>query len=332
MSKLLIAVGLLGAIGCTPKSASDAPASPTTTIEETSTTVEAEKEVSAAATPATPSAAAKVAPPPSELCAQIEPGDLNDPVAITNLQFHRPMPIPFDFDSFNDDEEPFEHLIGCLTNQSATAIAGVELVLNFAYEQGSGFAVTMVDFPGDYIAPGQTVPFRHQAELDPEITALTVAEVTTLEPMPGYEEYAFQPLETFATAIAVVHVPAKAPAGEPSEAICTEVEPAPSEQPIALSSLQIYELPKDPYDFDEYRESVLIGCVTNQSAEAIDGFSMTYSSDRQNFAFSTILMPEDKLAPGATLPFKKFGEILPDTDVLFVHQMGGVEFDITVNR
>ncbi|MEM7648421.1 MAG: hypothetical protein AAF283_04545 [Cyanobacteria bacterium P01_A01_bin.70] len=295
-------------------------------------TVETENDVAAAATPATPTAAAKVAPPPSELCAQVEPGNLDYPVAITNLQFHRPSLIPFEFDAMDDDDKPTEHLIGCLTNQTEQEITGVQLGLTFDSQDGSGFAMAMIDFPGKVIAPGQTVPFKHRSELYPDMIQLTLSEVITLEPMPGFEDTAFQPLDQLQPDITIAYVPAKARSGESMEGFCEKGDRPSSEALIAVSNLQIYDLPKDTYDFREQPVSILVGCITNLSADPLENLGVSYGGQYADFGAATIELPVDAIQPGETVPFRKYGELSAGTTALYVQSIGDLEITSIVTR
>lgn len=270
----------------------------------------------------------KVAPSPNDLCAEIAAADAQQPITLSNLQFHRPIPIPFEF----DEEIDADHLIGCITNNAEQPINGVELTLTFEVEGGSGFAVAMVEFPGESIAPGQTVPFKHSSELDFDTTEVTVKKAVTLEPMTGYEEYAFQAVDEFETQQTVVYVPAKSPPGESVDAFCEGAAAAKTDQLLEVNRVEIYTLPRDPYDFREEQEVALVGCVTNHSDEPIEGLGMSFSTNESNFAVASVLIPGDAIQPGQTVPFRKFGELSEDTKLFTIHSMNSVEMNISVNR
>lgn len=271
----------------------------------------------------------QVAPEPSVLCEQVELSEPNQPIILSNLQFHRPAPIPFEFEA----TDAAEHLIGCVTNQTEAAITGVEIAITFELERGdSGVAVAQVDFPGEQIGPGQTVPFKHRSELDSDLIELTVEKVTTLQPRPGFEEYAYVPVDVVEPQIEIVHRPAQAPPLTETDHLCQDIEPPQSNAAIAVTNWQIYEVPQDLYDFREESDALLVGCVTNLSDRPLDGLSMAYSTETQSNAFATVLLPESALQPNQTLPFKKLGEVLPETQIIVVHRLGGVPMDVSIGR
>lgn len=322
---------ILSTVSCT---AGDSPQEMPDSTDTPSVNSSADNEQIAAGEPTAPhnSVEAKVAPSPTDLCADLEPRDSPPPIALTNLQFHRPSPIPFEFDAMDDADEPVEHLIGCLTNQTEGEITGVQLGLTFDSQDGSGFAMAMIDFPGKVIAPGQTVPFKHRSELYPDMIQLTLSEVITLEPMPGFEDTAFQPLDQFQPDITIAYVPAKALSGDSMEGFCEKGDRPPSEAPIAVNNLQIYDLPKDDYDFREQPVSILVGCITNLSADPIENLGVSYGGQYADFAAATIELPVDAIQPGETVPFRKYGELSAGTTTVYVHSIGDVEIKSIVTR
>ena len=323
---------VLGTAGCT---ASNSPPGRSDAADPTATSLAAETEEAATnPTSSTPSTAGKVAPSPDELCANVEAGDPQQLIGLTNLQFHRPAPIPFQFEAMDEADEPVEHLIGCITNRTDQTISGVQLQIDFQTQDGSGFAAAQIEFPGANIAPGQTVPFKHSTEFDTDLTELTITEVTTLEPMPGHEEYAFQKIATFRPEIEVAYVPAKASASEPMTDLCADVAPSTSDAdaPIAVNKLQIYDLPQDTYDFREGSESILIGCVTNLTEEPIPGLGVAYKGNYSDFAGATIELPVEVIQSGETVPFRKYGELDAGTEALYVYSIGDLEINGTVTR
>ncbi len=118
----------------------------------------------------------------SEYCQTVTPTSSSQPLEVSNLRFYTPEPDSFDFDNSGD------YIIGCLTNHSNQAVRTV----NATYSYGSmnitatyGFGTSgqiggglgSLKFPGEAIAPNQTVPFRSSFSIDQEIPEVEISTI-----------------------------------------------------------------------------------------------------------------------------------------------------------
>lgn len=268
----------------------------------------------------------KVAPSPETLCQNLDIVDSSQPVTLSNLQFHRPIPIPFSF----NQEIAEDYLIGCITNHTQQPIAGINLQLNLVLANGNGYASGMIDFPGESISPGETLPFRHLIELNSDTVEVNIQKVKILELMSNKVTY--QQVDQFNPQQTVAYVPAKSPpTGESVDNFCDNVEPVKTDQEIEVNNLQIYNLPKDMYDFEEEQESLLVGCITNHSDQPLGGLGMSYSSNGQGIGGATVTIPVDVVKTGETVPFYKYGSISDETEFIVIHNIGGSTGQLKMN-
>jgi hypothetical protein len=178
-------------------------------------------------------------PAVASLCQGVEPGPSADALTISNIQFYRPpaTAVKFGPEYRHDDSNGQEdYMIGCLTNNSNQAILSVGMNVTTAH----GFSSGGLDFPGDLIQPGESVPFRGPFGIDPDVTEMKVVELTSLD-----ESY--QPAATVEPQLSIAYSPTpEVSPGDSLDQFCAGVTPTKTDQPFEINQLQLYEPPRIP--------------------------------------------------------------------------------------
>jgi hypothetical protein len=265
------------------------------------------------------------------LCRGVTANSAGQPIEISNIRFYRPPVNPYNFgySAFDAGSEK-DYMIGCLTNNSSQPLNAVAMEFSSKMNDGGGFSSGGLDLPVEVIQPGATVPFRGPFGIDPETSEIVVEKLTGTDG-------AYQPVETVEPKLKLTYSPTPAAASsQAADQLCSGIRPTKNNQAFEVNQLQIYLPPFDPYAFEAEPQNYLVGCITNHSDEPLSDLGMAYSDGEFGGGGATVNVPGDNVPPGATVPFRKFGDVDADqasiTVLSFNSNLGEIEVGITVNR
>lgn len=276
-----------------------------------------------------PTAATPSAPAVATLCQGIQANPAQGALVFSRPQFYRSPHNPFSFgDGRIGGGGGEDYLIGCLTNNGRQPIHQVEIAYTTQRGGGRGFSSGSLKFAGDRIPPGATVPVRSPFSMNEDVATLVITKLVS------YDDR-YDTLDVVEPQQSVAYTPSP-PVAAPTAHLCQTVQPTATHAPFAVSQVQFYQPPLDPYAFEADPRLYLVGCLTNQSNQPLQNLRMGYVTSEGTMGGATIRIPEPSIAPGQTVPFRKYGDLRATVTQVQIADIqsnqGSVPLNLTVTR